>query len=188
MPFKNTEKNYGSATKFLHWIIALIVIAELCLGVYMTSLPHGDPSAGQFYGLHKSIGVTILGLFVLRLLWRLYSPPPALLPTVQKMEAKAATLMQYFFYFALFVLPMSGWMLSTAAGHPVHFFHFFTLPSLVGKNHVLGEILDGIHVTCAYVLMGGIALHAAGAFKHFFVDKDKTLQRMLPFFSLPEKD
>ncbi len=179
MTLKNTTESYGAVAKGLHWAMATIIIGVLGLGLYMSDLPP-DPFKFQLYGLHKAFGVTVLGLVVLRLLWRLGNGVPTALPHHAQWEKFLARAAHYALYALMMIVPLSGWAMSSAGGHPVSFFGLFTLPALIGENPDLGRDIAEMHETLAWSLMGVVALHVAGALKHHFVDKDETLLRMLP--------
>lgn len=186
MTLKNTAESYGSLAKGLHWVVAAIIIGVLALGLYMSDLPP-DPFKFQLYGIHKAFGITVLGLAVLRLLWRFGNIVPASLPHHAQWEKFLARAAHYALYVLMIVTPLSGWAMSSAGGHPVSFFGLFDLPPLVAQNPDLGKEIAEIHETLAWTLMGVLALHVAGALKHHFVDKDETLRRMLPSCKCAEK-
>jgi cytochrome b561 len=182
MLFKNTGSSYGVVTKTFHWLSALIVIGLLCVGLYMT---HAKKDAGLFvyFTLHKSFGIIVLALTVLRIIWHIYTRKPGLVDGMKPWERMAAKGAHLFLYFAMVTMPLSGWIFSSAAGRPVKLFGLesLTLPDLVGKNHGLKELLENYHKTMAWLLIGVVAVHAAAAVKHHVIDKDSTLRRMLPF-------
>lgn len=179
MQIKNTPESYGAATKTLHWATALVVIGLLAVGLYM-----GEAEAAlrfKLVPLHKSFGMTVLALVLLRILWHFYSFRPSLVAGKKKLDAFAARAMHYFFYAALIGMPLSGWFMSSAAGRPVRVFGLFTLPDFVKQDQGLRETFGTIHTFLGYTLIIGIVLHVAAALKHHFIDHDATLRRMLPF-------
>jgi len=180
MQFKNTATRYGAVTKFFHWTIALLIIALLCVGLYMVN---AEKSAAifAFYNIHKSTGILVLALAFCRVCWHLYTHTPGFVETVKPLERLAATAVHYYLYFCMFAMPMTGWLFSSAKGRTVNFYKLFDLPNLIGPDKELGETLEMLHGYIAYSLIAVICLHAAGALKHFIIDKDVTLQRMLPF-------
>ncbi len=179
MLWKNTERRWGAVAKSFHWITALLVIGMLCAGLYMTGLEN-SPQKFQIYGLHKSIGVTILLIVVLRILWKSVTVRPEELATHKKWERALARLVHFFLYFAILTMPLSGWAMSSAKNFPVSVFGLFTLPNIVGPNPGLAGLLAEYHEILAWALMGAIGLHFAGAIKHHIIDRDETLRRMLP--------
>lgn len=176
MPIKNSEQAYGTVAKSLHWIIAIIMIGMLCLGLYMTRLPLSLEQV-KLIGWHKEIGVIVLALAFIRIAWRLLNVTPLLsLPWLEKFAARA---IHWAFYGFMFALPITGWLMSSAAGFPVSFFGLFTLPDLIAPNETLRHLLAETHKWLAYGLIATICLHVAAALKHHFIDKDDILRRML---------
>lgn len=182
MQIKNTPTTYGAGTKFFHWTIALLIVFMLCLGFYMGGLEGGLQKL-KLYGLHKSIGVTVLMLALARLGWHLYSKKPGFVPEIKWWERHAAHAMHIFLYIGMIGMPLSGWLLSSAAGRSVQFFGLFTLPDLIppdGDTGHIGALFRGIHWYTAWALVIAIPAHAGAALKHHFLNKDATLARMIP--------
>lgn len=177
--FKNSSDAYGSGTKLFHWISAVIVIGLLAAGLVMEDLPNGLLKLRTVL-LHKSFGITILILTILRILWHLHTKKPALVDSLKPWEKKLAHLGHIALYVLMIGMPLSGWIMSSAAGRPVSVFGLFTLPNLVAENHDLKELFEDIHGLLGNALIAVVALHIAAALKHHFFDKDKTLRRMLP--------
>lgn len=177
---KNTPDKYGAVTKALHWVTAPLILGMLGVGLYMTGLD----DLGQklvLYPLHKSVGVCVLVLVLLRIVWHLYSKKPPLPASLKAWEKAAALAVHLLLYVCLVGMPLSGWLLSSAAGRTVSVFNMFKLPDLVGQNENLADIFGETHEILGWTLIGLIIVHVFGALKHRFIDKDKTLQRMLPF-------
>lgn len=179
MIWRNTGEEYGAVAKSFHWLIALLVIIMLGVGLYMSGL---DPSPKMFqiYALHKSLGITILFLVILRLLWRLTNGVPIPLPNHKAWEKILAKIIHSLLYLSLLAMPLSGWIMSSAKGFSVSVFNWFTLPDLVKPDDHLAELAVEFHELVAYSLIGMILLHIAGALKHHLIDRDDTLRRMLP--------
>ena len=180
MTWKNTAERFGVVAKSFHWLVAAIVICVIGVGLYMSDL---DPSPLKFSlsFWHKSFGVTILALMVLRLVWRFANTQPAALENHKRWEKLLARAIHGGLYICLFAMPLSGWAMSSAKGFGVSVFGWFTLPDIVGENKELGEVLNEAHEIIADILIICIVLHFGGALKHHIVDKDSTLRRMLPF-------
>lgn len=178
MIWRNTAARYGVVAQGFHWVVALCVIGLLIVGLLMTNMKP-SPDMFKIYALHKSVGITVLSLAVLRLIWKLSNPKPHSLPTHQKWERFLAHLTHIFFYFAIIGMPLSGWIMSSAKGFPVSVFGLFTLPDLVGTSAEIGKLANQFHELTAYALIAAIALHFAGAMKHHVIDKDSTLRRMI---------
>lgn len=175
--WKNTSNAYGSVSRLFHWGTALIVLGLLGLGFYMHQVEAG-PFKFQLYGLHKSFGVLVLTLAVLRIFWHLTTAYPAALETHQKWEKFLSKTIHLFLYITLIGMPLSGWIMSSAGQFPVRFFGLFDIPPLTGKDEALFKRMREIHALFAYGLIAALALHIAGAVKHHLIDRDSTLTRM----------
>jgi cytochrome b561 len=179
MGIKNSKEKYGSIAITLHWFIAILIIGQLALGLYMVELPNGLQKIA-FYGWHKEIGVCILMLVTLRLAWRMrnINPlPPKHTPYWQQL---AATSVHFLLYVVMFALPLTGWMLSSTAGHPVSFFGLFVLPDLISPNKHLSLLFAMTHKWLAFGLIGLLVLHIGAVFYHYIFYKYNLLRRMLP--------
>ncbi|VVC75638.1 hypothetical protein AQUSIP_09280 [Aquicella siphonis] len=176
---RNSQYEYGSVAIFLHWVMALLIIILLILGLYMTGLPVSLRKL-RFYGWHKELGVLVLGLVIVRVAWRLGNVTPLLQPYLPVWEAVAARCTHWAFYLLMGALPVTGWIMSSAAGLPVSFFGWFVLPDWVAPNEELRVYFREIHEYLAYTLIALICLHVAAALKHHFINKDDILRRMLP--------
>lgn len=177
MGLKNTKETYGIVAKFFHWFTALIILGLILAGLYMAPLPY-SPFKLEIYALHKSFGLLVLWLVGLRLIWRFISVKPQEHPNHQTWERLLAKLAHFLLYVAMIGMPLSGWLMSSAGEYPVPFFGF-QMPDLVGKNRELAGLMGQVHTILSYVLVGTIGLHALGALKHHFIDKDSTLKRMM---------
>lgn len=174
-----TDGSYGAVARFLHWATALVVLFLLGLGLYMEGLDFSTTKL-SLYGLHKSFGFLVLGLVVVRILWRAGHAAPAALPTHAPWERLLARVTHIFLYLGLLGMPLSGWLMSGAADFPHTFFNLFSMPDIVpGKNEALFGAMRTAHGLCGWALIAAIALHAAGALKHHLLDRDATLRRML---------
>jgi cytochrome b561 len=183
MAIQNTTRRWGSVSQLLHWTIVVLIIVQVTLATMAGELPNGMRKL-TLLGRHKSFGITILALVVLRLLWRWVNETPGLPETLKRYERFLARFVHGALYVLLFALPLSGWLMSSARGFPVSWFGFIQLPDLVPKNKPLYHALLTTHQALAWTLGVVVILHVAAALKHHFVLKDDTLRRMLPF---PEK-
>jgi cytochrome b561 len=175
--WRNTEKGYGLVHIVLHWTVAAMIALMLPLGLWMTGLDYYDPWYKKGPDLHRSIGV-LLGLILLvRIAWRLGSlrPAPVLPPGRELKLARAAHLLLYLLPLLLIV---SGYLISTADGRAVDVFGWFEVPATLqgieGQEDIAGEA----HFILAMTLLTLIALHAGAALRHHFILKDDTLRRM----------
>jgi cytochrome b561 len=183
MGIRNTTQRWGALSQSLHWLIVVLLIVQVTLAEMADELPIGVKKL-TLLARHKSVGITIFALALLRLAWRLQNPTPLLPGTLKPYERALARFTHVMLYVLLFAMPLSGWMMSSARGFPVSWFGLFQLPDLVPKNKALFEALVTTHVTLALVLAVVVTLHVAGALKHHFIHKDDVLRRMLP---LPSK-
>ena len=174
-----SSPRYSGPAIAAHWIIALLILAAFPLGVYMHDLPL-SPNKLKLYSYHKWIGITVLLLFVPRLLWRITHRPPAALPA-PAWQHRFAELTHVLLYVLMFAVPLSGWLMSSAKGFQVVYFGVLPLPDLIAKNPELGDLLKEAHEALNFALLGLVGLHVAGALKHSLIDRDGTLRRMLPF-------
>jgi cytochrome b561 len=180
MSVRNTTRSWGSVSKALHWIIVLLIINQWVIGMRADALPLGLAKL-QVLAWHKSFGITILGLAVVRLVWRCMNPVPDLAAETRPWERVLAKISHLLLYALIFALPLSGWLMSSAKNFPVSWFNLLQLPDLVAPNEALFEQLRSLHHTLFAVLVAVAAVHVAGALKHHFIDRNDVLRRMLPF-------
>lgn len=171
---------YTATAMALHWLTALLVIVTFPLGIYMHGLQF-SPFKLQLVSYHKWVGVTIFLLIVARLAWRISHAPPPLPDSIPVWQQRAAQGLHLLLYVLLLVIPVSGWLMSSAKGVPVVYLGLVQLPDLVGKDKGLGDVLEEVHEMLNFGLLGLVGMHVAAAFKHHFIDRDATLLRMLPF-------
>lgn len=176
MQLMNSRNHYGIITKLFHWIMAILIIGMLALGLYMVRLPTSLDKL-KIYGWHKEFGLLVLWLVILRISWRWMNISPDL--TLPKLEKIAAITVQWTFYVFMFAMPLSGWLMTSAAGLAPSFFGLFTLPVLVAPNDGLMHLFGEIHEWTAYGLIATLILHISAALKHHFYDKDDILRRMV---------
>jgi cytochrome b561 len=180
MPNKTTSVRYGALAQIFHWVIAALIVTQFVLARMQEDLPLGGRKLALL-ARHKSVGMTILMLAILRLLWRLKSTPPALPSGMSRIEQIAARCTHLAFYVLLFAMPLTGWMMSSAKNYSVSWFGLFTWPNLIGKNEAAFELLKTTHDTLSDVLFAIAVLHILAALKHHFWNRDDVLVRMLPF-------
>ncbi|HHS99391.1 MAG TPA: cytochrome b [Thiomicrospira sp.] len=174
---KNTSTSYGVVSRANHWISALLFIGLIALGMYMHELEK-SPEKFELYDLHKSLGIGLFLLMMLRLIWLKISPNPEQI-SKNKFEHILGHAVKGILYLAMIMLPISGWVMSNSGGHEVAFFDFFVLPQIVGENETINAIAKAVHGTAGPLMILVVLLHVAGALKHHFVYKDDTLKRML---------
>lgn len=176
MMIKNTSYSYGVISKFLHWLIAILIIGMLIFGFLLGYVP--KDYQGVAYNTHKLIGVTILSLMLIRLLWALTNIKPSIL-NVRPWERASERGVHFLLYFIVICMPLAGWIGSMAAGHPPHVGSVdLNLP--IEKNEILADSAFDMHGTLAFVIIALLSIHVLAALYHHFVKKDDVLRRMLP--------
>jgi cytochrome b561 len=170
-------RRYTRTAIALHWVIAVLIACGFGLGWTMT---HMTASALRLLLInwHKSVGISVLCLAILRTGWRLRNPPPPLLrmPAWQRLAARSS---HAILYLLLFALPLAGWASSNASGHPVVYFGIVRLPTLVPKDEHLAKSFGMAHSVLGMFLLLLIVVHIAAALKHHLIDRDATLERIL---------
>ena len=176
---KNTPSTYGSVGKFLHWIVALIVIMMLIIGFTMDGFT--EPFKSQMYGYHEELGLTLMGILIFRVYWRWVNPQPEFPASLSAWERVAAHSTHYLLYIALAVMIASGWAKSTSSGYTPNFYGLFELPMpFVPVSTTVKHFAKQVHVTTVWVLITLVSLHILAALNHHFIHKDNVLKRMLP--------
>ncbi|MBL0941250.1 MAG: cytochrome b [Alphaproteobacteria bacterium] len=176
---QNTRNSYGSIAKLFHWTIAFLIIGMYILANIMMYL---SPSVMKYslYDLHKSTGLLIFSLVLLRLIWRWINPSPMLplsVPRVQKIASQINTIL---LYMLMIIFPISGGIMTTMSGHPIKFYNLFVIQPLYYNLNSIAKAAREIHGYSAYALCILVSLHTLAAFYHHFVIKDQILRRMLP--------
>jgi len=173
-------QRYSTPAIALHWIVAILVLVMIGLGLYMTDIPRGTPERTFFYNLHKSIGVTVAILVLIRLWWRIRNPPPPLPSSVPAWQVQASKLSHALLYLCLILMPLSGFSASQFTKYGVTYFGMFKIPPMGWENKVIYDFLQGIHGVTATLLITLVVIHIAAALKHLLFDRDRVFLRMLP--------
>ncbi|MBT4837963.1 MAG: cytochrome b [Methylococcales bacterium] len=176
---KDSATRYGSVTVFLHWSIVILFIILVSIGLWMDYLPKGDDK-WWWYGVHKSFGLTVFVLIVIRIFWRSSNPTPNMPENMLKIEVFLAKAVHALLYAIMLIMPISGYIDSCAGDYHLAFFDLFEIPKIFDKNEALEEISVMVHHYTAILLGVAVSLHIVGALKHHFIVKDDTLLRMLP--------
>lgn len=171
------ELKFDPVAAAFHWLTAVLVLALIVLGI-------GGAAVGGVLGmtgletifLHKSIGITVFGITVLRLLWRLTHRPPLLPETMPVWQRRSATLVHRTFYGFLLVLPSLGYLLSSGSPFPLEWFGVSLPKAAVPKS--VSETADALHVAGGLILTGLLAAHIGAALWHQFVQRDRLIARM----------
>jgi len=180
---------YTKTAIVLHWLIAVLIIGNVALALSIDAFP--EEFARPIVNLHKSIGITVLGLATMRLLWRFAHKPPELPESYKPWERKAAHVAHWLLYLVIFALPLSGWAHDSAwkaaPQNPMFLFTLIPFPRMsfimnldADTKEYLHNLLFVIHSSFGYLLYVLLALHIGGALKHQFIDKEAELERILP--------
>ena len=180
------RSRYSTGAIWFHWIIGLMIIGNLAGGLLMGGLlDSADPAQKQLgfqvIQIHKSVGLTVLLLSVLRFGWRLAHPVPRLPDHMTPLERMLARTTHYGFYALMLLMPLSGWAMSSTGKvqFPILWFGLFEVPHLP-LDKVLGGFFHESHEILGWVTIATLALHVAAAAKHHYLDRDDVLARMLP--------
>ena len=177
--FRNTQSSYGLIAVLLHWLVALAVFGLFGLGLWMVELSYYDPWYRRAPEIHKGIGILLFLTLVLRLVWRLGNPRPRPLPGHTRIEVRAAAVIHPLLYLLLFAVMVSGYLISTADGRSIDVFGLFQVPATLNGLPNQADLAGDIHLALALTTMTLAGIHALAALKHHFLDRDRTLLRML---------
>lgn len=175
----NSRYGYGRVSIALHWLIAVALVGLFVLGLWMTGLSYAHPWYTRAPFVHESLGMIVLALIVLRLLWRVATVTPAFEAGMPAWERLAALGAHWTMYTLMVIVAVSGYLIPTADGNPVSVFGWFEVPALVELHPRQADYAGWLHYWGAWVLIGLAVIHSAAALKHHFVDRDRTLLRML---------
>ncbi|MEM7300314.1 MAG: cytochrome b [Pseudomonadota bacterium] len=170
--------SFSLLTRFLHWLIAAHMIGLIALGWWMIDLSFYSSWYYTAPYLHKAFGVLVLVLGLLLLVERAVRGRPAPLSNHTKLEKLASRIAHLLLLAAVLIIPVTGYIFTTSKGEGVSFFDLFTIPALFDVSDGLRDAAIDVHYYASYGLIVVIMLHAAGALKHHFIDKDRTLRRM----------
>ncbi|MDI9244851.1 cytochrome b [Marinobacter sp. CHS3-4] len=179
MQVKNSRERYGVVSISLHWLVAVAVIGLFALGYWMVDLDYYHDWYKQAPDIHRAVGLLLFAVMVFRLVWRWMNKSPVPMPNHLKAEVIAAHVAHGLLYLLIYVAMISGYLISTADGSSISVFGWFDVPSATGRIKGMEDTAGDIHywVTWSIIVLAGI--HALGALKHHFLDKDDTLRRML---------
>lgn len=173
-------QNYTKTAISLHWLIFLLIVTGASIGLIMVDLPF-SPKKADIFSYHKWIGVTVFWLVAIRIIWRLTHAVPSLPMAMKPWERFAANATHALLYVLIFSIPVTGWLYSSAKGIPTVYFGVLQLPDLIGKDKDLASVLRLVHRYLNYTLFAVVALHTAAALKHYLIERDDILTRMIPF-------
>ena len=180
MGLRNTKEQWGSVAKGFHWLLAVLILGMFVLGWVAESMPL-SPSKLKLFGLHKSTGLLILGLVVLRLAWRAFNPAPALPAGTPTRERLLAGATHWLLYGLMIAMPLSGWVINSAADFPLKLYGWFLVPSIAPASEALQTSAEIVHLSLFWIMAGLVSVHVAASLWHHVVRHDSVLRRMLPF-------
>lgn len=179
MPLRSTDTGWGAGVRAFHWLIAILIIAQGILGLAMMQLGM-TPEKIRIFALHKSIGITILALVLLRVTWRLTERKPADPPAMPRWQRRMAHAMHGGLYVLILAVPLTGWWFNSAANAPLVWFGWVKLPSLTGGYDPAWKAWALLaHKASFWLLVALLAMHVVAALWHHFRQRDDVLMRML---------
>lgn len=179
MRLRNSEFGYGAVAKLFHWLVAVLIIGLIWLGWYMVGLTYYDPWYHDSLSWHRSLGLLVLALVVLRLAWMLVDAGPRPALSLTRFDRVASKLTHWLLLLLMVVMPVSGYLISTAAGDPVPVFGLFSIPAVVPVSDDLRELATDVHFYAVYTAAALVAVHILAALKHHLIDRDDVLRRMI---------
>lgn len=180
MLLRNTPDRFGLVAKTFHWLTLVMLIGSFMLALSMTAMPL-SPGKLQLYSWHKWMGVTIFLIVIVRLAWRLANPVPQQPATMPPWQRRAAGLSHAALYTVLIVMPLTGWIMSSALNLPLVYLGLIYVPSPFGVDRALGEAMRYVHQGLALTLLVLVSIHVLAALYHHFILRDDVLRRMLPW-------
>ncbi len=179
MPLRSTEAGWGALVRAFHWSIALLILVQAVIGLSMVEMGL-TPAKVRVFALHKSIGMTILALVLLRIAWRLGERRPADPPAMPRWQVLAARAVHLALYLLILAIPLSGWWFNSASNAPLVWFGWFDLPSLTGGfDRVWKPRALLVHQTLFWLLVALLVVHVGAALWHHFRQRDDVLRRMI---------
>ncbi len=179
MNITNTKDSYGIVAILLHWVMAILIVGLFVLGVYMVDLDYYSKWYNAAPWWHKSLGMVVFFLLIVRIVWLCANQRPLPLATYMRWEVIAAKFTHVLFYILLILLSVSGYFITTAKGASIDMFAWFDIPALTRLDKDQAEIAGELHEIAAYVMALLFLLHVCATVKHHFLDKDTTLTRIL---------
>ncbi|MCK6428387.1 MAG: cytochrome b/b6 domain-containing protein [Burkholderiaceae bacterium] len=177
---RNSAESYGAVAQVFHWLVAVLVFAQIAIGVYAANLPVSLARL-QWLARHKSLGLAVAAIVALRLGWRMFDRLPALPDCMPLWERRAALATHRLLYLLLLLAPLAGLLYASAAGLSVNWFGLFQVPDFVAKDRALAALFRALHIALVAALALLVALHVGAALRHAFWRRDGVIYRMLPW-------
>ncbi|MBS0455618.1 MAG: cytochrome b [Proteobacteria bacterium] len=178
-PRAGSGRHWSALAKWLHWLVALLIAVQVVLG-WMAASWHLSPTKLELFVWHKSTGMLVLLLVLLRLAWRLTHPAPPLPAGMPRWERLAAHASHYLLYAAMLAMPLSGWVVNSASGVPFSIYWLVPLPAIAPVDRHVTDLASTVHLVLGILLLALVAVHVAAALRHHFSKHDDVLVRMLP--------
>ena len=182
MKLRSEPRRWGTLMQLFHWVMALAIIGNGLFGLLM-DVARSPMQKLNWLAVHKSIGLTVLALLLLRLLWRLSERTPLDEPA-PRWQQRAAHAMHAMLYVMMAAIPLTGWWFNSLAGKPLQWFKQFNVPALADKDIVQSHLAHAVHEYLFWLLLLLLSMHVGAALKHHWRDRDNVLLRMLPFTRL----
>lgn len=179
MIFRRTPQRYGGMAQFFHWAVVALISFQY-LWAWRIDQTEAMRQRFELVTQHKTIGMLVLVFALLRLVWRLFHAPPPLPRHLAQWEIWAAKLGHLALYALIFIVPLSGWFYSQAAGYGDYWWGPISLPSLIEANEASEAFFYALHELLVKLLIAVVAVHVLAALRHHFILKDDVLKRMLP--------
>ncbi len=176
---KPVPESWNAVAKFLHWLIALLIFTQLVLGWLAATWPL-SPTKLDLFVWHKSTGMLILLLALIRVAWRLSHRVPALPADMPRWERTAAHVSHVLLYVLIIAMPLVGWVISSAAGVPFRIYWWIPLPAIVATDEHIADLAAATHFSLGILLVALLVVHIGAALRHHFVKRNDVLVRMLP--------
>jgi cytochrome b561 len=178
MRIQNSKNHYGIVAKSLHWVIAFAIFTMLGLGFVAKNITD-RALIGQLFWVHKSLGLTLLAAMLLRLIWRLINTTPRYPAQTPSWQITVAKTVHWCFYISIISTIIIGWLVSSTGKHGITLWGWFDAALPTGRNRALHHLTEAWHYWLAWLIVGLITLHIAAALKHWLVNRDRIMQRML---------
>jgi len=186
MPLRDTPQRWGSLTRLLHWSVAALILALIALG-WLARLTPLSPGKITLFYWHKSLGMLALALVLIRLGWRAGNRAPPLPAGLPAWEPRIARATHVFLYVLIVLMPLSGWLINSAAGIPFRIFWVLPLPAIAPVSDSLEHLFEQVHLATFWALAAVLLGHVGAALRHHFLLRNGILLRMLPFVKNPER-
>jgi cytochrome b561 len=178
MRYRNSAETWGAVARGFHWLIAVLILVQFVIGSVAEEMKL-TPAKLDLFVWHKSVGVTVLVLALLRLVWRLANPAPAMPAGTPGWERKLAAIAHWALYGLIFAVPLSGWWVSDASRVPFKAFFFLPMPDFISTDRALQEAAAEVHEALTITLLFVVIAHIAAALRHHLLLHDDVLRRML---------